>query len=221
MIPYFIAAPPRSGTSLIANLLHKHGVWIGDTGQELADEHNPYGYFENKQIVDITKQIFWDNGLKARSDVPFFFSRNILRRYDPKSLRNKVLKIVKDNNPWLYKDSKLLHVYPLFKAAFPEATWILPQRNSSSIMDSLKRHKVWKERAHRLQDSDATLMNMIIRSHDRQYEICKDKVDSVLVDVNKLVFDEDYAKQFIQSCGLKFDSGVYYNTVDRNIWSRT
>ena len=64
---YFIAGCPRSGTSLIAGLLAKHGVCVGNTTP--GDKHNEKGYFENKEIGRIIKEIMRQNEMKKRSDI--------------------------------------------------------------------------------------------------------------------------------------------------------
>ncbi len=51
--PIVVLGCPRSGTSLVAGLLHAHGVWVGDC--RAADEHNPRGYFENKAIAKLRR----------------------------------------------------------------------------------------------------------------------------------------------------------------------
>ncbi|RLG70056.1 MAG: sulfotransferase family protein, partial [Candidatus Iainarchaeum archaeon] len=46
-----ILAPGRSGTSLLAGILHKLGVDMGDDGEEKSS-YNPWGYFENKDFIN-------------------------------------------------------------------------------------------------------------------------------------------------------------------------
>ena len=45
----WITGPSRSGTSMIAGLFARHGVFFGDTVP--GDEHNPHGYYEHPELI--------------------------------------------------------------------------------------------------------------------------------------------------------------------------
>ena len=66
--PILVTGLPRSGTSLIAGLLHEFGAWTGTT--LAGDEYNPKGYFEHAGIrEDIVKPMLKvlggdENGVK-------------------------------------------------------------------------------------------------------------------------------------------------------------
>ena len=65
-----VAGFHRSGTSLLARLLHRAGLYIGD---DLigAMESNPFGHFEDRSIVQLHDGILADNGLNWQVDRPF------------------------------------------------------------------------------------------------------------------------------------------------------
>ena len=50
--PILIAAPPRSGTTMLAGLFYKHGVWVGRTCTTMYPETNSDFGSEN---IDISK----------------------------------------------------------------------------------------------------------------------------------------------------------------------
>ncbi len=55
---FIVAGPPRSGTSLIAGLLHRLGVSMGDEAKFIpANEHNSSGYFEDGDFVFLNDEI--------------------------------------------------------------------------------------------------------------------------------------------------------------------
>lgn len=71
--PIVVTGCARSGTSMIAGLLHLHGMWVGRCRQ--ADERNPKGFFENKRINKLLRN---DGDLTSRN---FEYAvKRILRR---------------------------------------------------------------------------------------------------------------------------------------------
>jgi hypothetical protein len=65
-----VAGFHRSGTSLIGQLLHRAGMFLG---YELmgATFSNPYGHFEDIEIYDLHQQILADNGRTWMISEPF------------------------------------------------------------------------------------------------------------------------------------------------------
>jgi hypothetical protein len=210
---FFVAGIPRSGTSFVAGLLHRCGVWTGDTIQ--GDKYNELGYYENKQLVDLTKKIMRQNGLRARSDEKIPDCINI-----DCDLRIEVLNIVGNRECWLYKDSKLLFLSPLYVKAFPEATWILPIRDTHKIKESLLRHVTWNRRFNSVMNKDKYIDSMISRLTKRMNDLRFDqKINTILVNSGSLIQSEDAARYFIeQKCGLQFDKEAYYDFVKPDIW---
>src|SRR5262245_17329919 len=48
----------RTGTSLVAGLLHGHGLWLGDAAEMMpANPYNPDGYFENNRVMQVNNAI--------------------------------------------------------------------------------------------------------------------------------------------------------------------
>jgi len=64
----------RSGTSLVAGLLSKSGLDFGNENNFIkADKHNPYGYYESKEIVRFNNNLL--NGILGK--IAYFFPRNL------------------------------------------------------------------------------------------------------------------------------------------------
>lgn len=61
--PIFVTGPARSGTSMVAGLLARHGVWFGTSSK--TGEANPKGWFENDLFLRHTR-----DGIGPRGPVP-------------------------------------------------------------------------------------------------------------------------------------------------------
>lgn len=66
---FIVCGSGRSGTSAVAQLLHRAGLSVGHDLVE-ADEHNTEGYFEERQVIKINQAILHAAGLGP----PFSFA---------------------------------------------------------------------------------------------------------------------------------------------------
>jgi hypothetical protein len=66
---FIVCGSGRSGTSAVAQLLHRAGISVGHDLVE-ADEHNTEGYFEERQVIKINQAILHAAGLGP----PFTFA---------------------------------------------------------------------------------------------------------------------------------------------------
>lgn len=119
--PILIAAPTRCGTTMLAWLLHLHGVWIGGATPTQAPETNPQVGTENDDLV------------------AFMRSGN-------ENFRDGVLKRVKTDGPWLFKSAWVLLYRKRWMGAFPNARWLCPQRPVEDIVRSKCQHPGMKHR---------------------------------------------------------------------------
>lgn len=55
MRPIIVTGPPHSGTSVVARLLQTRLGVMMDEGPLRCDEHKPFGYYEDRQIIDINR----------------------------------------------------------------------------------------------------------------------------------------------------------------------
>lgn len=217
---FLIAGCPRSGTSLVAGLLAKHGVWIGDCIP--SDQHNQMGYYENRKIVELTKKFLKTNRIRARSDSKpvsqseLSFKPN-LRRQINKALENE--SGWKDCSAWLYKDSKMLLTPTYWMDQFPDATWILPLRDKEQIKRSLMNHEVWIGRVQRSGLGHQHFDKMISNLRKSQ-EVLRANKQTILVKSDLLITDKGEAKKFIEKCGLTWDEKAYDEFVRPDLWHR-
>lgn len=65
-----VAGFHRSGTSLVCQLLHRAGLFLGYDLLEAAFS-NPHGHFEDTEVLNLHRQILADNGKTWLVSKPF------------------------------------------------------------------------------------------------------------------------------------------------------
>lgn len=133
--PILIISAPRSGSSLLSYVLNEEGIQVGITKR--GDRFNPNGYFENLQIRDVIIDY-----LKSNDDFELGKKFNpIDLNADMPNFKNKITDILVDekiqnDKPWLFKDPKNTFAWMLWNKYYPDAKWILLNRNTSDIINS-------------------------------------------------------------------------------------
>jgi hypothetical protein len=130
-----VAGFHRSGTSATAQLLHRAGLFLGDELLE-ALPSNPYGHFEDKEVVDIHHNILADNDLTWLVDRPFVpvvDGRRWRQIQDLTERRNTTHRL------WGFKDPRACLFLPLWKYLLPNAKVLLVYRHFSGSTYSLAR----------------------------------------------------------------------------------
>lgn len=190
--PIFIAAPTRSGTTMLAWLLHLHGAWIGEAKITKAPETNSLVGTEN---IHIKKYL-----------------RSLSRSVSPEEIRQDLLFLVETDGPWLVKTAQLLLKWDRLHKAFPNAKWLLPSRQLKDIVDSAMRHPGMK---HRGRDAHTS----IVLQHVRFQHLVAQHCNALWVDMNALATrDMLEAKQVVDFCGLKFDTKLWDGWVKPEMW---
>ena len=178
--PILIASPPRSGTVLLAGLLHHHGVWIGRARTTRYPGTNPELGVENIDIKEIMKREGLKLGYKNWGAVLPAQSKHW------NGLKEEIESFVPEDRLWLVKTSWTLVLYEFWKQAYPDALWVFPMRNETAILNSMNRHPGMKKR------SDTVKMSFI-----RALQLCQSEVDcevknSLIVDVKKVAQKDKY-----------------------------
>lgn len=130
MHPIIIASMPRSGSSLVAKIFAFHGVQVGDC--EEGNEHNKDGYYQNKIIEELHREVFKPRVHKGEP----------ARYFD--DFRIMILESIDMNIkfPWLVKFSAMY--LPAWIESFPNAKVIVPRRNIQSIVKSGNKSGLFK-----------------------------------------------------------------------------
>ena len=138
---------------MIAGSLGICGAWTGSTVPGGGPE-NPKGFFEHSSIREhVTKKILKDLGcdpLGVRKLPPVDLQIEVFGLADTiKSIIEK--DGYRQDRPWLLKDAKLTLLWPIFKKAFPDATWIVVRRDEEGFINSCLRTSFMKQHS---QDCD-------------------------------------------------------------------
>lgn len=132
-----IAGFHRSGTSATSQLLHRAGLFLGYELLE-ANPSNPYGHFEDREVVDLHQQILTDNGRT------WLVGESFLPVVNPDRW-TKMRRIIERRNTehrlWGFKDPRVCTFIMLWKYLMPDAKVLLVYRHFSESTLSLgKRH---------------------------------------------------------------------------------
>ncbi|NNC79563.1 MAG: hypothetical protein HKN94_05365 [Acidimicrobiales bacterium] len=137
MNPLIVAGFHRSGTSAIARSLHLAGLFLGDDllGSEPS---NPYGHFEDNEVISIHQEILELSGTDWKSREPF-------DTYVPGRIWDSMRQFVASRNarhestgePWGFKDPRVCLLLPIWLHLVPEAEILIVFRNPSECVRSL------------------------------------------------------------------------------------
>lgn len=138
--PVFITGVPRSGTSMAARSLAASGLWMGDTIRATKD--NPRGFFENR----VLRETILKPGLAAAGADPLGVKTlpDLDRLAPDPALADRVRAALRAEGwdgarRWGYKEPKLTLVWPVWMEAFPDAAWVVDDREAESIVRSCLR----------------------------------------------------------------------------------
>lgn len=171
--PMLIAGPPRSGTTMLAGLLAKHGVWVGRAKTtDYPGTNSDFGS-ENIDIKNVMK--------REAMRVHYHNWRVPLPEGDlPLAIKDDVEAFVPESTRWLVKTSWTLAFYKFWNAAYPEAYWILPCRSEDAVVNSMNRHPSMRRRP------DAMKRKFTHALHVRQKEVRDSCNRTLTVNMNKI-----------------------------------
>lgn len=129
-----VAGFHRSGTSMLTQLLVEAGLFVGD---DLLGSmpSNPYGHFEDREVLQIHRDILERNGTDWQWDVPFPFfigedhwhrMRRFARRRD---LAHQL---------WGFKDPRASLFLGAWKYLLPDAKFVIVYRDPGECVRSME-----------------------------------------------------------------------------------
>lgn len=137
--PILITGCARSGTSLVAGIIHKHGAFGGE--MRGPTQYNARGMFENSQIVNFVKNVMGGTlEVDPLGQYPLADPENL-----PELLGfgEAIIELLKQDGyidgPWFYKGAKIPMLWPLWDKAFPNAKWLVVRRPTEAIVKSCKK----------------------------------------------------------------------------------
>jgi len=169
--PILITGAARSGTSMVAGIINICGAW----GGKLAgpNRYNPKGMRENREVVDkIIKPYLRELGCDPMGQYPLPDTEDL---WIKRGIREQFFRIMElqgwnGKSPLFYKEVKMCLLWPAFRAAFPNAKWVVVGRRDEQIvrscmrtgfMRAFKNEQGWqwwvdqhKQRFHRMREAD-------------------------------------------------------------------
>jgi len=137
---YVVFGIHRSGTSVVANLLHDAGIPMGESFAGPARE-NPKGFWEDKAVRKLNDQVLAECGYNIKAFVP-----RIPPTTRTRNQYERAIEIVTRRahlNDWGFKDPRLLLTMQLWEQAIHAcgltAKLIVTIRNPYSVSRSLMR----------------------------------------------------------------------------------
>jgi hypothetical protein len=132
-----IAGFHRSGTSATAQLLHRAGLFLGYELLE-ALPSNPYGHFEDREVVDLHQQILYSNERTWLVDEPFL---PLVDHSHWQKMRQVIERRNTGHRLWGFKDPRACLFIMLWKYLLPDMKILLVYRHFSEVTRSLgQRH---------------------------------------------------------------------------------
>ncbi len=132
-----VAGFHRSGTSLVCQLLHRAGLFLG---YELLGRSfsNPRGHFEDTEILDLHEQILADNGRTWLLSEPFL---PIITEHHWRRMERIIHRRNSDHSLWGFKDPRVCPFLMIWRYLLPNARVLLVYRNLSDTTYSLGRRQ--------------------------------------------------------------------------------
>lgn len=136
MQPIFITGIPRSGLGIVTEVLHAAGLQLGT-----PNTHAGYSKFENLEMQqNIFGSIYQNIHADSRCQYPLPI-QDVVNQIEPMSIvknvaRWTVRQEINVDIPWGIHSVKLLPIWVAWYKAFPDATWIVIDRDDTSIIDS-------------------------------------------------------------------------------------
>jgi|GEM_PF-1590331 len=134
-----ILTMPRSGSSLLAGILHRLGVPMGSYSDLEKGQHlNRYGCYEDQWFQSISLNILFESrlllDLTKRLNMDEERIKNVVQNY-----KAEIEEFVKENeqNTWGFKDPALIYSLPYFHTLFKNPYYIHLRRNTRDTAGSL------------------------------------------------------------------------------------
>jgi hypothetical protein len=133
-VELIVAGFHRSGTSMVTQLLQASGLFVGEVLVE-ALPSNPYGHFEDREVLEIHRGILDDNGVGwqvARSQ-PLYIDSTRWRQ-----MERFVAARQSSHRQWGFKDPRVCPFLGAWKYLLPDAKILVVFRDPVECVRSLK-----------------------------------------------------------------------------------
>ncbi len=127
----------RSGTSLVCQLLHRAGLFLGYDLLEAAFS-NPHGHFEDTEVLNLHRQILADNGQTWLVSKPFL---PVVTELHWQRMERIIQRRDAEYSLWGFKDPRVCLFMMIWKYLLPNAKVLLVYRHFSDTTYSLGRRQ--------------------------------------------------------------------------------
>ena len=131
-----VSGLPRSGTSLIMQMLQAGGIPLFTDEERKADENNPNGFFEHEAVKKLAKNKSWLSNAEGKAVKVIAQLLNHL----PRTYRYKVIFIERDLMEIIQSQQRMLHRSG--KAVDPS---VIPLNLVKTYRNTLRKVKEWTE----------------------------------------------------------------------------
>jgi hypothetical protein len=130
--PILITGIARSGTSMIARVVNCCGAFAGEGATHRKR------MFENVIISNrIVRPYMERMGTDPKGQFPLPVISDLTI---PVDWRERVENIIKEegykDGPWMYKDTKMGLIWPVWHSTFPKAKWVIVRRRTGDVIQS-------------------------------------------------------------------------------------
>jgi len=133
-VQLIIAGFHRSGTSLLSQLLHSAGLFVGDRLLG-ARSSNPYGHFEDREVLRIHRGIMRRHGDTWHVDAPFGYH---IGPDHWERMRELVIDRDTHHRNWGFKDPRVCLFMGAWKYVMPDAKCVIVYRDPGESVRSLE-----------------------------------------------------------------------------------
>ncbi|MHA1213039.1 MAG: hypothetical protein ACTSSH_11310 [Candidatus Heimdallarchaeota archaeon] len=136
-----ILTQPRSGSSLLAGVLHRLGVNMGPEKDLMMSQHkNKFGSYENQAFLRISHNILYTaKRLMLYTNRFNDDDRKIEKAVD--KYENELVKLIRESERelWGFKEAVLIYTLPYFHHHLKNPYYIILYRNPESVANSQQR----------------------------------------------------------------------------------
>jgi hypothetical protein len=131
--PILVTGIPRSGTTMIAKVIHACGAFVGENATKRKKL-----MLENYTISGIIVKPYMERiGSDPKGQFPLPKEKNITIPLDWGPRVENLIKLEGYiDGPWMYKDTKMGLIWPVWNYAFPNAKWIIVRRRTGDVIQS-------------------------------------------------------------------------------------
>ena len=127
----------RSGTSMVTELLHRGGLFVG---YDLigAMPSNPYGHYEDREVLAIHREIMGDNEMNwtIAATLPFYIREERFAEMTSLIARRQAAHLT-----WGFKDPRACLFLGAWKYLLPDSCFVFVYRDPAACARSLARRQ--------------------------------------------------------------------------------